>query len=227
VHYYLEQIYNIPRAPRYMRPAPNPDEDNYEYDERRRYVKTLADLAVAADARERRTSSVGTVAAPEPEEADTDLIGWLRRIETSDSRTEVARLGIEAIANHEPVCHGAVLLSIRGPIAVSWVGFCRDGTELPPIALRLDKPGLGPASIKRKDIARAFAGDLGATDFVLIAALGVPHGELVMAPIGVDGEVVMLMAIALRERVELTRLEAITAALSTAFTRLIETKRAR
>ena len=55
VHYYLELVYGIARAPRYLRPAPSddsgPSEDNFEYDERRRYVKTLATIAERAESR--------------------------------------------------------------------------------------------------------------------------------------------------------------------------------
>jgi hypothetical protein len=110
---------------------------------------------------------------------------------------------------------------IRGDAAVSWMSFCRDGTQLPGLAVPLDHPGLVAAVTRRKVMARGASGDLAPIDYVLLTSLGVQFGDLVVAPLTIADHVIGTLVLATKHRAGLASLDAITAAASASFARLM------
>lgn len=192
--------------------------------ERRSYLKTLADML--ADRPDEQHSVVAHV-----EHIHANARAGLATAKTLDAaaqaifrgadREQVAQRVIETIDRFIPGARAAIFLVVRGKAAVSWTSFCRDGTQIPPIAVPLDHAGLVPAVIKRKELARIPSGDLGTIDFLLLASLGARHGELVCAPILVNDQVISVIGLATATRGILDGLEQVTMATGAAFARLM------
>lgn len=207
--------------------------------ERRRYLHTLADmLAMRADgptgmarverlkmADPSRSLAIGSTPMPKIDLAviADSLPEALSDIELSRNRDELARRVIGTVGRFVPESRSALLLMIRGEAAVSWTSFCRDGMELPPLAVPLDQPGLIAAVMKRREVSRGAAGDLQPVDHLLLASLGVQYGDLVVAPVSIAGHVIGTIVLATEPRAALASLNAITTVTSAAFTRLMRT----
>ena len=207
--------------------------------ERRRYLHTLADmLAMRADgpsgmarverlkvAGPARALAIGSTPMPKIDLAviADSLPEAISDIELSRNRDELARRVIGTVARFVPESRSALLLVIRGEAAVSWTSFCRDGMELPPLAVPLDHPGLIAAVTKLRAVSRGAAGDLQPVDHLLLASLGVQSGDLVVAPLTISGHVIGTIVLATEPRAALASLNAITTATSAAFTRLMRT----
>ncbi|MGE0402968.1 MAG: hypothetical protein AB7T06_40050 [Kofleriaceae bacterium] len=192
--------------------------------ERRSYLKTLADML--ADRPDEQHSVVAHVEhlaanARAPLAAPKTLDAAAQAIFRGADREQVAQRVIDAIEKFIPAARAAIFLVVRGQAAVSWTSFCRDGTKLPPIAVPLDHPGLVPAVIKRKSVARIPSGDLGTIDYLLLASLGARHGELACAPIMIGDQVICVIGLATGTRGLLDGLEQITMATGAAFARLM------
>jgi hypothetical protein len=191
--------------------------------ERRSYLKTLADML--ADRPDEQHSVVAHVehihANARAGLAAKTLDAAAQAIFRGADREQVAQRVIDAIDKFIPGARAAIFLVVRGQAAVSWTSFCRDGTLIPPIAVPLDHPGLVPAVIKRKAVARIQSGDLGNIDYLLLAALGARHGELACAPIMINDQVICVVGLATSTRGVLDGLEQITMATGAAFARLM------
>lgn len=192
--------------------------------ERRSYLKTLADMladrpdeqnSVVAHVEHLHANARAGLAAPKTLDAAAQAIF------RGADREQVAQRVIETIDKFIPGARAAIFLVVRGQAAVSWTSFCRDGTQIPPIAVPLDHPGLVPAVIKRKTVARIQSGDLGTIDYLLLAALGARHGELACAPITINDQVICVIGLATSSRGVLDGLEQVTMATGAAFARLM------
>ncbi len=188
--------------------------------ERRRYLKTLSDLLkdhpehIDAVVRAKRLAARERTTFP-------DLKTATKRIFAGNDREAVAARAIDAIDGFIKYASAAMLFVVRGKAAVSWIGFCRDATELPAIAVPLDQHGLFPAVISRKTTVRGESGNLNALDYLLLASLGSRFGDLVVAPIKVGEHIIAMFAVAKPGGVRLDDLEKIAEATGAAFARLM------
>lgn len=203
--------------------------------ERRAYLHTLADtLALRTDSAP-VSARTGRPAAPRPLaigstpmlKIDLAVIAdslpeALAEIELASDRDELARRVIGTVARFIPESLSALLLMIRGESAVSWTSFCRNGTELPPLAVPLGQPGLVSAVTKRGVVSRGASGDLQPIDYLLLEWLGAPYGDLVVAPLTIGEHVIGTIVLATEHRAGLVSLHVITQAASSAFTRLMQ-----
>jgi len=199
--------------------------------ERRKYLATLADMlqghpdeqsGVAhveriAGIPGRELQAAASLSPPDP----GALARQLTLIERGRDRDDVARLAMDTLAKFEGASHSALLLTVRGSAAASWTGFCRDGTPLPALAVPLEQPGIVPAVMKRRATTRGASGDLTAIDYLLLASLGVKHGDLVVVPIEVADQVVAMLALATPQKLELECAEAVASAIGRGFARLM------
>jgi hypothetical protein len=150
-------------------PAPTPF-DPFD-DERRTYLKTLSDiLAEQPDSQQSVMVHLESLKKPVAKKAEpptlTSATQWIFK---GPDREQISHRVTAAINKFVPAARAAIFLVIRGRNAVSWTSFCRDGTELPPMAVPLDQPGLVPVVMRRGSSARASSGDLNAVDFLLLA----------------------------------------------------------
>jgi hypothetical protein len=206
--------------------------------ERRAYLHTLADMLSRHPDKESviaRVHRVRPIDATRPfvigsmhvAKIDSAVIPdtlneALADIVLSSDRDDLARRVIGTVARFIPECHSALLLVVRGEAAVSWISFCRDGTELPALAVPLDHAGLVAAVMRRKVTTRGASGDLGPIDYLLLASLGLQFGDLVVAPVPLLDHVIGMVVLATERRGVLGRIEDITTATSEAFTRLMK-----
>ena len=206
--------------------------------ERRAYLHTLADMlskhpdkesVMARVQRVRpidaaRPFAIGSKPMPKIDAAviPNTLNEALAEIVLARNRDDLARRVIGTVARFVPECHSALLLVVRGEAAVSWISFCRDGTELPALAVPLDHASLVAAVMRRKVTARGASGDLGPIDYLLLASLGVQFGDLVVAPIPLLDHVIGMVVLATERRGALGQIEEITTATGDAFKRLMK-----
>lgn len=202
-----------------LEPPPFDPLDN----ERRTYLQTLAEMleqhpddqqSVMVHLEHLKVPG-GRVAEPPNLKAATQ---WIFK---APDREQIAHRVIASIKKFVPAARAAIYLVVRGQCAVSWTSFCRDGTQLPPIAVPLDHPGLVPIVMRRGTLARSSSGDLNDIDFLLLASLGARHGELVIAPIPIADQVISVIGLACAHRATLDGLEQITTATGAAFARLM------
>jgi hypothetical protein len=144
-----------------------------------------------------------------------------RAIRRGPDRDRVADLVIDTLQRFAPVCRAAMLLVIRGQVAIGWKHFCRDGATPPELAVPMDEPGLCPIAAEEGCAARAPCDVLGAIDMLLLRALGCMDGDLVVVPIPIAGKVMCLIAAAVDEGAQVAPVEAVAAAAGAAFARLI------
>jgi len=201
-------------------PVPEPPYDPVAEGERRTYLRTLSDLLkthpdhAAAVMRARRLAERERLVYP-------DLHTATQRIFAGQDREAIASRAIDAIEQFITHAKSAVLLVVRGKAAVSWIGFCRDATELPALAMPLDQSGLCPAVINRKTAVRGESGNLGAIDYLLLASLGTRFGDLLVTPIKVGEHVIAMFGVAKPSGVRLDGLDEIAEATGAAFARLM------
>lgn len=158
----------------------------------------------------------------EPGRARSITLGEVTRaIRRSPDRETIAELAIEAVAQFLPSAEAAMLLIVRGGVAIATAGYSRSTDSLPEVAVPLSEPGLIPMVIKRNVVARATSRDLGAVDYVLLSTLAVPDGDLVVVPISTGGVVVGVIALATEREAPLDSADSITAAAGAAFARLM------
>lgn len=223
--------------------------------DRRTYVRTLADEIPSSEAERSMTPapasvvggsaghvSLGRVAIKRvgPEVAKPasrsgatpitteSLVEATRAIRRAGQRDRVAELVVDALVRFVPVCEAAILLVVRGEVALSWKQFSRSGGPTSELAVPLDEPGLVPTAITRNAIARAGVGELGLIDEALLRALrgeraegGAAAGDLVVVPIAIADQVLCAIATATAPDANVEGVEAVAAAASIAFARLI------
>lgn len=144
-----------------------------------------------------------------------------RAIRRSTDRDRVAALVIDALTRFVPVCEAAVLLVVRGDLALSWKQFSRSCEAPGDIAVPLDQPGLVPTVIERNTVARAAVGELGPIDEALVRSVGELQGDLVVVPLAIADRVLCLIAAVTPSDASVEGVEAVAGAAATAFARLI------
>jgi hypothetical protein len=144
-----------------------------------------------------------------------------RAIKRGTNRDRVADLVIDSVARFIPACGAALLMVVRGDVAIGWKHFSRTGEGTPEVAVPLDQSGVVPAAIARKVAVRKSATDLGALDTRLLAAVGNAVGDLAVVPIAIAEQVMCLLAVSIEADATLAQLEAVTASAGAAFARLI------
>ncbi|HEY5926090.1 MAG TPA: hypothetical protein VIV11_30600, partial [Kofleriaceae bacterium] len=130
-------------------------------------------------------------------------------------------LVIDTLDRFVASCDAALLLVIRGEVAVSWKQFARACETSTEVAVPLDKPGLVPAVIANNAIARAGAAELTAIDEALMRSLGELQGDLVVVPIAIADKVMAVIATATEPDAHVESIELVAVAAAAAFARLI------
>ncbi len=153
--------------------------------------------------------------------APTTLVEATRAIRRSTDRDRVAALVMDALGRFVPVCEAAILLVVRGDVALSWKQFSRTCEAPGDIAVPLDQPGLIPTVIERNTVARAAVGELGPIDEALVCSVGELQGDLVVVPLAIADRVLCLIAAVTPSDASVEGVEAVAAAAATAFARLI------
>jgi hypothetical protein len=164
----------------------------------------------------------GSAPAPaiEAKEASS-FLDATKKIRRGPNRDRVAELVIEALQKFVPACEAAILLVVRGDVAIGWKHFCRTGNSNGEIAVPLDEPGLVPSAIRSNVTSRGRASELNAIDQLLLRALGCDAGDLAVIPIAIAGQVMCALAFATTTDGGLVPFEAIASSAGTAFSRLI------
>jgi hypothetical protein len=152
----------------------------------------------------------------------TNFVDSTRAIKRGPNRDRVAELVIETLDKFVPSCNAALMLVIRGGVAIGWKHFSRASDGNPEVAVPLDQEGMVPDAIGRKAPCRSAAEDLAALDGLLLRAVGNGEdSELVVVPIMIADQVMCVLAAATAPSAEIAPLEAIASAAGTAFARLI------
>ena len=123
----------------------------------------------------------------EPAGASSTFPEATRAIRRATDRERIAELSMETIDRYAPTCDLAMLLVVRGEVAIGWKNFVRSAAPPPEFAVPLDRPGL--VVVARKNVtARCSANDLGQIDRLLLEALGRTDGDLVIVPIAIASQ---------------------------------------
>ncbi len=145
-------------------PPPQPKAEP-EGRDRRQYVRTLADMVDAGVPTGLDHKTLGRIAIrrvavnAEPAGASSTFPEATRAIRRATDRERIAELSMETIDRYAPTCEAAMLLVVRGEVAIGWKGFVRSAAPPPEFAVPLDRPGL--VVVARKNItARCSANDL-------------------------------------------------------------------
>jgi hypothetical protein len=144
-----------------------------------------------------------------------------RAIRRGRNRDYVGELAIDTLERFVPSCEAGAMLVIRGGVAIAWKQFSRTGIPSGHIAVPLDEPGLVPTAVKANIVARAAMANLHPIDEALMRSLGDARGDLAVIPIAVADNVLALIAITTEPDAPLIAAEAVAAAASAAFARLI------
>jgi len=198
--------------------GPDPTKD------RRRYVRTLAD----EPSTESERAALGRIQIRRvvrrelsPTDAPADNVAdAARQIRRGNSRDKVADMAIDAIERFVPVCDAALMMVVRGDVAIGWRGFSRSGASPPELAVPMES-GLVPAAVTKSTSMRRDAEDLEALDLLLFRALGGSDGDLVIVPVPIAGQVMCVIALATASDAVVSDVETIAAAAGTAFARLM------
>lgn len=206
-------------------------EDEPSGRERRTYVRTIADadtdtaphslgrIAIKRIATQ-PGAPTGTV-MPVLQPAPATLGETTRAIRRSTDRDTVAELVLSAVERFLPACEAALLMVVRGEVAIGWRGFSRAGATLPEIAVPLTEAGLVPWVVQRGLTVRLPATELRPIDQLLLISLGRADGELVVVPMMILGQVMCVIAMVASVGGDLTSAESIAAAAGAAFARLM------
>lgn len=200
--------------------------------ERRSYVRLLGDAPPPPASPATTTHTLARVAikkvpasAPPPVEPARTLAATLaeavRAIRRASHRDQIVALAIEAVQRFVPTVQAAVLLYVRGDVAISWKSFSRTCTPSGDLVVPLDSPGLVPTVVAKNAVARASAGELGAIDQALLRSIGELRGDLVIVPIAIADNVMGMIASATEPDAPIEGVEAVAGAAAVAFARLI------
>ena len=207
-------------------PAPAPIVDEPSGRDRRQYVRTLADmvdpgLPTGLEHKTLGRIAIRRVAVNAEPNAASSFPEVTRAIRRATDRERIAELAMAAIDRFAPTCEAAMLLIVRGEVAIGWKGFVRSKEPPPEFAVPLDRPGLVVVA-RRNTTARCSAHDLGQIDRLLLEALGHDDGDLVVVPVAVAGQVVCMIATATAPDAPVAAVEAVAAAAAAAFARLMQ-----
>jgi hypothetical protein len=225
--------------------APEPDASAPQGRDRRGYVRTLGDddkssletgrterlgriaikrVAVSAIAPTMEIAVLDHLTGPPtviPSDRPTSLAEATRAIKRGTHRDRVAEMVVETLHEFVPACDAALLLVIRGDVAIGWKHFARGRDSAPEVAVPLDQPGIVPAVIAKQQLGRCGADDLGPIDSLLMRELGGFDGDLVVAPIMIGSRVMCLVAAATQKGADTSAVDAVATAAGAAFARLI------
>ena len=221
--------------------AQEPDASESQGRDRRTYLRTLGDEAAAESTETANTERLARIAikrvvvntsAPTMpiaiiEAASTGVTGpsslteALRAIKRGPNRDRVAELVVETLEQFVPECDAALLLVVRGAVAIGWKHFARGRESAPEVAVPLDQPGIVPAVIANQQIGRCGNDDLGPIDSLLMRELGGFDSDLVVAPILIGSRVMCLVAASTQPGTDTSSVDAIATAAGAAFARLI------
>jgi hypothetical protein len=186
--------------------------------ERRTYVRTLADADAPATL---GRIAIKKVAANEVRGPGKTLLEATRAIKRGPDRDKVAALVIDAIDRFVPACDAAIMMIVRGDIAIGWKWFTRSGHVPPELAVPMKQEGLVPDVVASNQTARCAGDQLGAIDLLLLRALGKQDGDLVIVPVPIAGKVMCVLATALEDGAPAHVIESVATAASVAFARLV------
>lgn len=207
------------------------EEDEKAARERRKYVRTLTDQPSTESERSKlgriaiRKVKVGTIHPP-PSLATAAVAKTLgeatRAIRRSTDRDKVAELVMLTLEKFMPSLEAAVMLVLRGDVAIGWKGYSCGGQALPEVAVPLGEVGLIPRAIGDQVTMRAPSAELGSVDQLLLTSLGVTGDkELVVVPVMIAGQVMLVMALVAAQGCEIQSAESIAVATGAAFARLM------
>jgi hypothetical protein len=192
--------------------------------DRRNYIKTLADDNAAANALGRiaiKKMSSGPIPIVEDRKNTESFDAATRSIRRATNRDRVAELVMETMQRFAPMCQAAMIVIVRGEIAIGWKHFSREGEVAADIAVPMDQPGLVPVVVATNQTHRKPAGELRPIDQALLRALGREDGDLVVVPVPIGGSVMCMIATAVDGGEACAVVDTIATAASTAFGRLL------
>ncbi len=246
--YWLEAAYGIERANRFKR-APTRAEQKGQLDERRAYVKTLADSTTTSAPGAPSDSAVPgqlarvavqRVSVPRSDISPVpiSMLGFdeaLRTIRLSNGRQRLAEQVVELLTNSfDKSLRAATLLTLRDPLAVGWKGFSRDKEiqSIDDLAMPLEDSELLRPVVKCGESCVGLTRDVipnpAPVDQLFWQYLGIPTDtnptSLGIFPISAKEEIVALLYV--QSNIEISSdiyasLEAIVSTISTTLTRLI------
>ena len=191
--------------------------------ERRRYVRTIADTPTSDSERQAlgriaiRKVAISTTGQP----AGLTLGEATRAIRRAQDRDRVAELVIDALFRFAPSCDAALILVVRGDVAISWKSFARSGATPPEMAVPMKTPGLVPRVVECNCTVRSPSTELAPIDQLLMVSLGHQSGELVVVPVSIAGTVMCAIAMVTVKDAPVASAESIAVAAGAAFARLI------
>jgi hypothetical protein len=202
--------------------AARPDtiEDEPSGRERRKYVRTITDEPSNDSERTLARIAIRRVAISGAA-AGVTLGEATRAIRRSTDRDRVAELVMSALDRFMTACEAAILLVVRGDVAIGWKGLSRSRAALPEIAVPLEQPGLLPKALLRAATVRLPASELSSVDQLLVSSLGGSAGDLVIVPVTIGDQVMCLIALVVPGDMPASSAESIAAAAGAAFARLM------
>ena len=190
---------------------------------RRKYVRTIDDTPTTESERQAlgriaiRKVAVTTTGQP----AGLTLGEATRAIRRAQDRDRVAELVMDALFRFAPSCEAALMLVVRGDVAIGWKGFARSGATPPEMAVPMKTPGLVPRVVEHNCTMRSPSTELGPIDQLLMVSLGEQTGDLVVVPVSIAGTVMCAIAMVTVKDAPIASAESIAVAAGAAFARLI------
>ncbi len=196
--------------------------DEQAQKDRRKYVRVISDVPSTDSERAKLGRiAIRRVVVASPAVAAT-LGEATRAIRRSTDRDKVAELVMVTLEKFIPSCEAAVMLVLRGDVAIGWKGYGHGGSALPEVAIPLEQPGLIPRAILGQVTMRAPSCDLGAIDQLLLTSLGITGDkELVVVPVIIANQVMLTIALVAAVDCQIQSAESIAVATGAAFARLM------
>ncbi|MBA2543194.1 MAG: hypothetical protein H0V17_26365 [Deltaproteobacteria bacterium] len=189
--------------------------------DRRTYVRMITDQPSTESERRKlgRIAIRRVVVTTGPTQTLGEATRLIRR---STDRDKVAELVMITLEKFVHSLEAAVMLVLRGDVAIGWKGFCKAHSTLPEVAIPLEQPGLIPTSIQRGCTVRSTSTDLGPIDQLLLASLGATgEKELIVVPVMIAGQAMLTIALVAPVETEAQTVESIAIATGAAFSRLM------
>jgi len=192
--------------------------------DRRKYVRVISDQpSTESERRKLGRIAIRRVTVTQPSSAVAATLGEATRaIRRSTDRDKVVELVLLTLEKFIPSLEAAVMLVLRGEIAIGWKGFSSGGQALPEIAVPLELPGLIPRAIHGQATVRGASSELEEIDRLLLTSLGVTGDkELIVVPVMIAGQVMLTMALVAAPECSIHSTESIAVATGAAFARLM------
>ena len=211
----IDDLGLVPEAALVPEAEPGPSEE--ELKARRTYVRTLSESmpVVEPPPESEETKALGRIALRRiagpasvitETSARTSLGSTLgeatRAIRRAGDRDRVVELMMMAVERYAASCQAALLLVVRGDVAIGWRGFTRSGRTIAEVAVPLDQSPIARAVIDKKAPMRCHCDKLEAIDMLLFHALGGEDGHLVVVPVVIGEQVMCFVATVGKESTE-------------------------